>query len=227
LNIEDKSLIKKTRIENSWPIAREGLLFIILSGLASLLLFYLGLLPYAIPMSIICLFIIYFFRDPERNNNARIDAVLTPADGRILYVRNLNHGNNPLGEPAVMISVFMSLFNVHVNRVPASGRILGINYSPGRFFSANLDKASEQNEKNRITMETDMGPRIVFIQIAGLIARRIACWVKEKDHVMAGQRCGLIRFGSRLDIYIPYNSRIIIKSGDRVKAGETVIGYLS
>ena len=120
----------------------------------------------------------------------------------------------------------MSVFNVHVNRAPASGKITSIAYHSGRFFSANLDKASEQNEKNTITMETLDGKKIVFVQIAGLIARRIVCWVKEGEDVKAGQRVGLIRFGSRLDVYLPIDSEISVRSGDIVKAGETVIGYL-
>jgi phosphatidylserine decarboxylase len=120
----------------------------------------------------------------------------------------------------------MSIFNVHVNRIPSKGRISEIVYNNGRFFSANLDKASEYNENNRITLETDKGHTIIFIQIAGLIARRIVCWIDEMDYVKAGQRFGLIRFGSRLDIYIPSESRISIKVRDRVKAGETIIGYL-
>jgi phosphatidylserine decarboxylase len=174
---------------------------------------------------VLTLFVIYFFRDPERRNAVRKNAVLTPADGRILYVKDLDD-NNPMGEPARKISIFMSVFNVHVNRVPASGKILSISYNHGKFFSANLDKASEQNESNSITMETGNGKKIVIVQIAGLIARRIVCWIKENDFVKAGQRFGLIRFGSRLDVYLPAKSEIMVQPGDRVKAGETIIGYL-
>jgi phosphatidylserine decarboxylase len=222
----ETSRIEKTRIENSWPIAREGTPFILISAAATLFLYYIGLWVFSILLGIICLFIIYFFRDPERVNNEPSNAILAPADGRILNVQHLNDDNNPLGAPAKKISIFMSVFNVHVNRVPASGKILEIAYNPGRFFSANLDKASELNESNRITLETDSGVKIVFFQIAGLIARRIVCWIKEKDYVKAGQRCGLVRFGSRLDIYIPMKSRVIVKNRAKVRAGVTIIGYL-
>jgi len=121
----------------------------------------------------------------------------------------------------------MSVFNVHVNRMPVGGTIEKITYQPGRFFSANLDKASEYNEKNSITLQTSDSKKIVVIQIAGLIARRIACWIDEKEQVVAGQRFGLIRFGSRLEVFLPVNSKITAQPHQRVKAGETIIGYLS
>jgi phosphatidylserine decarboxylase len=121
----------------------------------------------------------------------------------------------------------MSLFSVHVNRIPIGGKILTILYNPGKFFSANLDKSSEQNENNRITLQTGDGRRIVLVQIAGLIARRIVCWIKEGDHVKKGQRFGLIRFGSRLDLYLPDDSHIIVQPFHKVKAGVTILGYLS
>jgi phosphatidylserine decarboxylase len=186
----------------------------------------MGFVPAAILMVIVTLFIVYFFRDPIRTCDAPDNAVISPADGRILEVRQIGEGDSPLGKNTIKISIFMSIFNVHVNRIPSRGRISEIVYNNGRFFSANLDKASEYNENNRITLETDKGHRIIFIQIAGLIARRIVCWINEMDYVKAGQRFGLIRFGSRLDIYIPPESRISIKVRDRVKAGETIIGYL-
>jgi phosphatidylserine decarboxylase len=217
---------QRTQIENRLPIAKDGLIFILLGLIISGIFFSVGFLSAAVLMGIVTLFTIWFFRDPERINDAPENAVLSPADGSILAIRHLNESNSPLGKAVIKISIFMSVFNVHVNRIPVKGRILEIVYNPGRFFSANLDKASEQNENKRITLETDQGHRIIFIQIAGLIARRIVCWINEQDYVKAGQRYGLIRFGSRLDIYIPYESRIIIQPRDRVKAGETIIGYL-
>jgi len=178
-------------------------------------------------MAILSLFTVFFFRDPERPIREEETAVLTPADGRVIKIQNLDDGKNLLGVPAVKISIFMSIFSVHVNRVPIGGRISKIEYRPGKFFSANLDKASEQNENNRITLQTDQGHKVVFVQIAGLLARRIVCWIKEGDRVRSGQRCGLIRFGSRLDVYLPKRSRITIKSQQKVKAGETILGYLT
>jgi phosphatidylserine decarboxylase len=120
----------------------------------------------------------------------------------------------------------MSLFNVHVNRIPARGRITKISYRPGAFFAANLDKASEKNEQNAVFLEMQDGKKIVFVQIAGLIARRIACWVRAGEEVQAGQRFGLIRFGSRVDVYLPEGSRVTVQPGQNVRAGKTILGYL-
>jgi len=120
----------------------------------------------------------------------------------------------------------MNILNVHVNRIPIMGRISEIVYSPGKFFSAHLDKASESNEKNLVALQTRDGRKVVFVQIAGLIARRIVCWIKEGDHVEAGQRFGLIRFGSRLDVFVPKDTQITVQPRNKVKAGETVLGNL-
>jgi len=215
------------KINNSWPVAREGIPFILAGGVITLLFLYIGLLSLAIFAAAMSLFTIFFFRDPERKNDGFGKAILPPADGKILDIQYLDDDNNPLGEPAVKISIFMSIFSVHVNRIPVNGKILKAAYHPGKFFSANLDKASEQNENNRITLQADNGCKIVVVQIAGLIARRIVCWIKEGDDVKAGQRFGLIRFGSRVDIYLPYDSQIIAQPRHKVRAGETIIGYLS
>ena len=219
-------LIQSTRIENRLPVAREGLPFIFFCVAIAIVFFIAGIMSVGILMGIVSLFTIYFFRDPERRSDAPDNAVLTPADGKILAIRSLKDEHNPLREPAIKVSIFMSVFDVHVNRIPIKGRISEIVYNKGKFFSAHLDKASEQNENNRITLDADNGKKIVFVQIAGLIARRIGCWISEQDNVDAGQRYGLIRFGSRLDIYLPSESRITIQPRDRVKAGETIIGYL-
>ncbi len=193
----------------------------------TLLFLYLGIVVLTVLMVVLSLFTMFFFRDPARQTQVTDKSILTPADGKILEIQHLKDDNNPLGEPAVKVSVFMSLFSVHVNRIPIGGKILAILYNPGKFFSANLNKASEQNENNRITLRTGDGRRIVFVQIAGLIARRIVCWIKEGDHVRTGQRFGLIRFGSRLDLYLPDDTRIIVEPFHKVKAGETILGYLS
>jgi len=218
---------QKTRIENRLPVARDGLPFILSGAIITAIFSFAGFLSAAVLIGILSLFAIYFFRDPERIIDAPDNALLSPADGRIVVVHQLNDNNNPLGEPAIKVSVFMSIFNVHVNRIPIKGMISEIIYNPGKFFSANFDKASEYNENNRITLDTGNGKKIVFVQIAGLIARRIACWIKEQDYVNAGQRFGLIRFGSRLDIYLPADSYLNIQQQEKVKAGETIIGYLS
>lgn len=216
-----------SRINNKWPFAKEGLPFILVGCTVTLFLFYLGFFQLSIIAGILSLFVVFFFRDPKRSNTATDRAVLTPADGKILEVRHIRGSNNPLGGPALKISIFMSVFNVHVNRVPIAGIIQKITYNPGRFFSANLDKASQQNENNRVTLIHSDSCRIVFVQIAGLIARRISCWIKEGSRVETGQRFGLIRFGSRLEVYLPDDSKIIAQPHQKVKAGETIIGYLS
>ena len=187
----------------------------------------LGLFLFSILAGVVSLFIVFFFRDPDRKHDIDQEkAVLTPADGTILEIKQLEGDDNPLGGPAIKISIFMSLFNVHVNRVPIGGTIKQISYHQGKFFSADLDKASEHNENNRITLKTSDSRIIVFVQIAGLIARRIVCWIKEGDRVSTGQRFGLIRFGSRLEVYLPGDSKITAQERQKVRAGETVIGYL-
>ena len=215
------------RINNRLPVAWEGLPFIGIGGAITVLCFCLGFLIPAIVFGILTVFTIYFFRDPNRLVSVDEKTVLTPADGRIIDIQYLNDEHNPLGEAAIKVSIFMSIFSVHVNRIPIRGRISKIDYHSGKFFSANLDKASEQNENNSITLQTDQGPKIVFVQIAGLIARRIVCWIKAGDRVGSGQRCGLIRFGSRLDIYIPQSTRLLGRMHQKVKAGETELGYLT
>lgn len=221
-SIPEKS---RKRIHNHLKIAREGLPLIGIGVVLCALLAVLDLPIAAVVVSGLTLFTLYFFRDPERRGDLPEKTVVAPADGRVLSVQPLEGVENPLGEPATKVSIFMSVFNVHVNRIPATGRILEIVYHPGRFFSANLDKASTQNENNRITLQS-AGKRIVFVQIAGLIARRIACWITEGDEVQAGQRFGLIRFGSRLDVYLPREIRVVAGKGQKVKAGETILGYL-
>ena len=136
--------------------------------------------------------------------------------------------NGPVvAERALKISIFMSVFNCHVNRIPRDGVIQGIDYRPGKFFAAHQPRASGQNEQNILRLQTDRGDPVTVVQIAGLIARRIVCWVRSGDRVSAGDRFGLIQFGSRVDLYLPPDARITLKRGDRTKAGLTVVGYLS
>jgi phosphatidylserine decarboxylase len=217
---------QERRIHNRIGIAREGFPFAGIGLAMTLLFLFLNVVSLAIVAGAFTLFILYFFRDPERESEVQERAVLTPADGKVLGAWTLESGENPLGTRAVKVSVFMSLFDVHVNRIPTGGRISRISYRPGAFFAANLDKASDKNEQNAVTLDTHDGKQIVFVQIAGLIARRIACWVREGDEVQAGQRFGLIRFGSRVDVFLPEGSRVEVLPRQKVKAGKTIIGYL-
>lgn len=218
---------KETRINNRLPLAREGFPFIFIGVGVTVIFACLGWATLTIITSVITIFVIYFFRDPERHHLEEKNAVLTPADGRILEAKHVDEKDSPLGQPSIKVSIFMNVFNVHVNRIPIEGTIKQISYHPGKFLSADLDKASEQNENNRVTLETADGREILVIQIAGLVARRIACWINRGDTVKTGQRFGLIRFGSRLEVFLPADSKIIAQVQQKVKAGETVIGYLS
>jgi len=219
--------LETRKINNRLPIAWEGIPFVLAGAALATLFFILHLQFLAIALALLTLFAAYFFRDPERNSVDRDRAILTPADGKILAIRTLETGDNRSGDKAIKISIFMSVFNAHINRIPVSGRVSRLAYHPGKFFSANLDKASLHNENNVVTLETDNSRRIILVQIAGLIARRIACWVKTGDYVHTGQRFGLIRFGSRLEIYLPPDTSILVATGEKVKAGQTVLGYLS
>ncbi len=215
------------RIHNKLPVAWEGIPFIIIGiGLTSILLI-INRESLAIPLAVLTLLAIYFFRDPERTHVTNERAVLTPADGKIISIDKLNNGDNHFQDRAIKISIFMSIFNAHINRIPIRGKIAQLSYHPGKFFLANRDKASLYNEHNIVALETYNRKKIVFVQIAGLIARRISCWVSKGDYVETGQRFGLIRFGSRLEVYLPPDSTLIVEKGEKVKAGQTVIGYLS
>ena len=218
---------KEKRIHNTLPVAREGFAFIASGVVLTWLFFIFSLSLLGVLFGLLTLFTVYFFRDPDRNAQVDEKSVLTPADGRIVEATPAEYPSDPKGERAFKVSVFMSVLDVHVNRIPAAGKISDVTYHPGKFLVASLDKASEQNERNSVTLETHDGRRVVIVQVAGLIARRIACWVKQGDEVQSGQRFGLIRFGSRLDVYLPADSRIMAALGQKVRAGETVIGNLS
>ena len=170
----------------------------------------------------------YFFRDPERVTPGESGLVISPADGMVLLFEDapppLELGMGDGVRPRV--SIFMNVFNVHVNRIPAHGVIEKISYRPGRFFNASLDKASEHNERMSVSMKTNQGAEIAFVQIAGLVARRIKCGLAEGQQVRAGDRFGLIRFGSRVDVYLPAGTRPKAIPGQTAVAGETVIADL-
>ena len=169
--------------------------------------------------------VFWFFRDPERIIPQGDNLVVSPADGKILSITETEEPRF-LKKKAKKISIFLNIFDVHVNRLPASGKILGITYQPGKFLPANKDLASKENEQNAVFLETESGHKMVFIQVAGLIARRILCWVKDEEQVTRGDRFGMIRFGSRTDIFLPLETDIKVSPGDQVKGGSTIIGIL-
>ena len=207
-------------------IAQEGYPFIIFSLVITVLISFFGICWLIILMVALTLFVVWFFRNPERYFQDEEKLVISPADGKVVKIDDVEITGTIAGKYK-KISIFMNVFNVHVNRVPYSGQIETINYCEGKFLSANLDKASVDNERNEVMIRTEDGRVLWAVQIAGLIARRIVCWLNVGTPVKKGERFGLIRFGSRVDIYLPEDSKISIKLGDKVKAGETPLGYLS
>ena len=205
------------------PVHREGMPFIGVFALASLLLFWLWS-PLGWLGTLATLWCVYFFRDPARVTPIREGIVVSPADGRVSRITNAVPPKDlELGErPLPRVSIFMSVFDCHVNRSPVTGRIERIAYHHGAFLSADLDKASENNERNSLVIATDKG-RIGVVQIAGLVARRILCFVRAGATVGVGERIGMIRFGSRVDVYLPDGAQPLVHEGQTAIAGETVL----
>lgn len=209
------------------PIHREGWPYIGLAGIINAALFAFSLWAGLVflPLTVWC---ILFFRDPERKTPEGSGLVISPADGKLLpVIRAVPPPELELGDtPRVRLSIFMDVFNVHVNRMPVTGRVTALNYRHGRFFNASLDKSSEHNERMAIRVEPEenrSSGALAVIQIAGLIARRIKCDLLEGQSVRRGERFGIIRFGSRLDVYLPPDAMVVVRENQRVRAGETVL----
>ena len=208
-------------------IHREGWKFSAISLFVSLILLVIWPLLSFVSF-LITFFILWFFRDPERNTPIAEGKIISPADGKVCLIdlsvppEELQYGT----EEMQRVCIFMNVFNVHVNRVPIKGEIKKIIYKEGSFFNASLDKASEKNERNSIIITTENGIEIIVVQIAGLIARRILSFVSNGDKLNSGERFGLIRFGSRVDVYLPKTFKPEVKVGDKTIAGETIIGSL-
>ena len=208
--------------QTAFPVAKAGYPFIFASAFATAVFALLGVGFLAVLGLCVTGFICYFFRDPDRLVPTGEGLIVSPADGKVIKVEPLNQ--TPYFEGACMrISVFMSVFNVHVNRVPHEGTIRQVAYHPGKFFSANLDKASQDNEHNALLLESGTGKQVGFVQIAGLVARRIICAVQPGDTLNRGQRFGMICFCSRVDIYLPTETDIRVKVGEKVHAGSSVL----
>lgn len=218
-------------MNNSSPFAKEGYPFIAYAiGLTTLLtvaswrLCSTVLMVPAALSFVLTLFVLYFFRNPERQAPSDPAALVAPADGTVIVAEVVSE--TPLGVPALKISIFMSVFSVHVNRVPFDGKVINSSHHAGKFFDARNGRASCENERNGIVLEIAGGVRIAFVQIAGLIARRIISYPLIGDLLVRSERYGLIRFGSRVDVYLPKEIEPLVKLGDKTVAGETVLARI-
>lgn len=206
------------------PVASEGWPFIIPLAVVTALLFALGWKNTGIVTLVLTLFVLFFFRDPERNVPQSSDLVVSPADGKVIVVKDIFEPTY-LKQDVKQISIFLSVFNVHVNRSPIDGTVELVQYNPGKFHVASVDKASLDNEQTAMVVASGRY-KILVKQIAGLIARRIVCYAKAGDTIKRGDRYGLIRFGSRVDIFLPKNAEIKVKTGDRIKGARDVIAVM-
>lgn len=204
-------------------IAREGYPFLVICALPAIAFAALGWVFTSAAFVCAFAFVTFFFRNPNREIPLEDGLILAPADGKVISVEKLNSVPFLEGE-VTRLSIFMSVFNVHVNRMPVSATVREVSYRPGRFLVASLDKASEENESNTIIMEQPGGRKLAMTQIAGLVARRIVCYVKPGDFKLAGERFGLIRFGSRVDLYLPSAHTVNVSVGNKVRAGASIIG---
>jgi len=207
------------------PLAREGYPFIFFGAFAALIFALLGYEFVAVLSFFVTGFVVYFFRDPARIDPDAEDAVVSPADGKVILVEKI-FDDRFVNEHVLKVSIFMSVFDVHVNRLPFAGKVEEIQYKAGSFYAANTDQGGLANEHCAVILSTPKDFRYAVVQIAGLVARRIVCWAEKGDSLERGKRFGLIRFGSRVDIYLPQQMQIEVRSGQRVRAGETVIGYI-
>ena len=202
-------------------IAKDGLPTIIFLLLCSGAFAFISLIPAVIIFALLCL-VIWFFRDPERTTNYEDGNFYSPADGKIVEISECEH---EFTGSALKVGIFMNIFSVHVNRTPCTGRVDYLDYKPGKKIAAFSPKASEINERNYVGLSTQWG-RVMMVQIAGLVARRIVCRLKRGDVLEAGQRYGMIKLGSRVDLYMPSDTVIKVNPGENVKAGETLIGVI-
>ena len=207
------------------PVASEGYPFVALFAFVTLVFALLGWGFLTLVLLALSLFTVYFFRNPERCIPLEPGVIVAPADGKVIFVGQVME-ERYAREEVTKVSIFMSIFNVHVNRVPCTGKVIDMFYNKGEFFNASLDKASMQNEQAGILLETEGGKRLLFVQIAGLVARRIVTYPVIGDMLQRGARYGLIRFGSRVDVYLPAGTDVRVRVGDRTVAGETILGDL-
>jgi phosphatidylserine decarboxylase len=206
------------------PVAAEGWMFILPLAAVTALLFFLGWKNVAAVLLVLTLFVLFFFRDPERTIPEGKNLVVSPADGKVIVIKDV-YEPTLLKQEARQISIFLSVFNVHVNRSPVEGSVEVVKYHPGKFLAAWDDKASLDNEQTAMVIAAGKN-KVLVKQIAGLIARRIVCYAKAGDAIRTGERYGLIRFGSRVDLFLPKDAEVRVKVGDRVKGARDIIGVL-
>lgn len=207
------------------PVAKEGYPFI--GFMAFLTLVFAALSYHALvwPSLLLTGFVLSFFRDPERFTPVGEELLVSPADGKVIIIDTVTDDTFTGGQ-AYKVSIFMNVFNVHVNRIPLAGTVERIIYRPGKFYAADSERGALQNEYCGTVLRTRSGQKMAFVQIAGLIARRIVCWLEPGDEVLKGRRFGLIRFGSRVDIYLPLDSELLVRVGQKIRAGETPVAKL-
>ena len=203
-------------------IARDGFVYVLLPAAVAAVFAVLGFWPVAVVFGLLAAFMAYFFRDPNRATPADAHAVVSPADGRVTRVKAID---DKAANSATLVSIFLSPFDVHINRAPIAGRVSNVSYTRGKFLMATDENSSLVNEQNAITIEGE-GVTIVCKQIAGILARRIVCWKQAGERVELGERFGLIKFSSRTDLVLPANIEVFVKEGARVKGGLTVIGRI-
>lgn len=211
--------------QRTFGFAREGVPFTALSALLTLMLAILGCATGSALMFVVTALVAHFFRDPERVVPRDPSVAVSPADGKVCKV---GAAKDPFtGQERKVVCVFMNVFNVHVNRSPVAGEVQQMRYYPGKFFNASLDKASEDNERLALSLRGVEGGEWTVVQIAGLVARRIVCWAEEGDELARGQRFGLIKFGSRLDLYLPDAYEVCVNVGEKVFAGQSILAKRS
>ncbi len=205
--------------------AKEGWPFIALSVSLALLLSWLANFWAALPFIVVAAFVLQFFRDPPREIPQEAGAILSPADGKVICIEPAY--DDYQGCDALKISIFMNIFNVHSNRSPVDGEVIAVNYFPGKFINADFAKASTENERNAVVVRMNDGHKITFVQVAGLVARRILCYTKPGVWLSRGERYGFIRFGSRVDVYLPLTAQVLVSLGQKISATETIIAKIT
>ena len=207
------------------PIAKEGVPFVLGVGAPALAAGAFGFMGPAVFLAALAAYTAWFFRNPHRVVPLGEDLIVSPGDGKVIAV-DKELEPRFLKEDSIRISIFLNVFNVHINRVPCAGVIREVGYQPGQFIAANHPNASVRNEQNALMIQRHDGKKVLCVQVAGLLARRIVCWASPGEHVAKGERFGLIRFGSRMDVFLPRESVVKVKVGDWVKGGASILAEL-